>query len=247
MRPILHVLFLALPAALVTLSAASSPAENLLAEGRVDEAIVSLQNRTQAAPNDAESYNLLCRAYFAMGDWDHGITNCEKATSLDPGNGRYHLWLGRAYGEKADSSRFFTAASLAGKVRTEFETAVRLSPDNAEARADLAEFYSDAPGIVGGGRDKAELQAQALEKIERSLRLIGIAPESFERREGSKHRHGLLKDKTTTAPHEERPEHAPCAVRLSTRSTCDCACTHTRDFMPDQYISWPKAVPSGSR
>src|SRR6202035_5527775 len=54
------------------------------------------------------------------------------------------------------------AAKLARKVRNEFETAVRLDPNNVEARADLAEFYMEAPVIMGGGRDKAEAQAQQL-------------------------------------------------------------------------------------
>jgi tetratricopeptide (TPR) repeat protein len=76
------------------------------------------------------------------------------------------LWLGRLYGEKADGSNFFSAASLAGKVRTEFETAVRLDPNNVDARSDLGEFYLEAPGIVGGGRDKAEAQVHALAALD---------------------------------------------------------------------------------
>ncbi len=51
---------------------------------------------------------------------------------------------------------------MAKKVRTEFERAVELDPANWEARTDLAEFYLEAPGIVGGGKDKARAQAQAL-------------------------------------------------------------------------------------
>ena len=101
-----------------------------------------------------------------MGDWDRGISACEKAVALDPNNSRYHLWLGRIYGEKADGSSFFSAASLAGKVRNEFEAAVRLDPNNVDARSDLGEFYLEAPGIVGGGRDKAEAQTQALAALD---------------------------------------------------------------------------------
>jgi tetratricopeptide (TPR) repeat protein len=76
------------------------------------------------------------------------------------------MWRGRIYGEKADGSNFFSAASLAGKVRTEFEAAVRLDPNNVDARSDLGEFYLEAPGIVGGGREKAEAQAQALAALD---------------------------------------------------------------------------------
>jgi len=147
---------------LPAVASAADTAGGLLAAGRVDDAISTLQTKINAAPSDAESYNLLCRAYYSIGKWDPGISACEKAVALAPNNGEYHLWLGRIYGEKADSSSFFTAAGLAKKVRTEFETAVKLSPDNIGARTDLAEFYLEAPSIVGGGRDKAEAQAQTL-------------------------------------------------------------------------------------
>jgi tetratricopeptide (TPR) repeat protein len=125
-----------------------------------------LRGQISSSPNDPEAHNLLCRAYYTLGEWDSGISNCERAVSLDPNNSRYHLWLGRVYGEKADKANFMTAAGLAKKVHTEFETAVQLNPNNVDARTDLAEFYLEAPGIVGGGRDKAEAQAQTLARID---------------------------------------------------------------------------------
>jgi len=141
-------------------------AEQLLAAGRADEAIVSLQGAIKTRPDDAASYNLLCRTYFTLAEWNRGIAACEKAVELDPGNSRYHLWLGRIYGEKADTANFVSAISLAKKVRSEFEKAVQLAPDNVDARTDLAEFYLEAPGIVGGGRDKAEAEARTLARLD---------------------------------------------------------------------------------
>jgi cytochrome c-type biogenesis protein CcmH/NrfG len=163
MRSLILVLALSSAAAL---AAADESAPALLAAGRADDAITTLHTKLNSSPNDAEAYNLLCRAYFSMGDWDRGISACEKAVALAPNNSRYHMWLGRIYGEKADGSNFFSAASLAGKVRNEFEAAVRLDPNNVDARSDLGEFYLEAPGIVGGGRDKAEAQTQALAALD---------------------------------------------------------------------------------
>ena len=148
------------------LAAAADDASTLLAQGRVDEAIISLRAEISTSPNDAEAQNLLCRAYFTLGQWDRGIEACQKAISREPGNSRYHLWLGRIYGEKADKSGFWTAAGLAGKVRSEFEQAVQLNPKSVDARTDLAEFYLEAPGIVGGGRDKAAAQALTLASLD---------------------------------------------------------------------------------
>lgn len=141
---------------------ADENAPGLLASGHVDEAIAALDGQIQRAPNDAAAHNLLCRAYFSLGEWDRGISNCEKAVLLAPENSQFHLWLGRIYGEKADKSNFMTAAGLARRVRDEFEKAVHLNPKSVDARSDLAEFYLEAPGIVGGGRDKAQQQANSL-------------------------------------------------------------------------------------
>lgn len=151
-------------AVLLPASAADSPKE-LLAGGRVDEAIQLLQQRISRSATDAESYNLLCRSYFMLEEWERGIAACERARNLDPQNSLYHLWLGRIYGEKADRAGFFSAAGLAKKVRNAFERAVELDPGSWEARTDLAEFYFDAPGIVGGGKDKARAQADAVSAL----------------------------------------------------------------------------------
>jgi tetratricopeptide (TPR) repeat protein len=166
MQSLRRILFLVLITSVTAVAGADDSAPSLLAQGRVDDAITSLRGQISSSPNDPEAHNLLCRAYFTLGEWDRGISNCEQAVSLDPNNSRYHLWLGRVYGEKADKSNFMTAAGLAKKVHIEFETAVQLNPNNIDARTDLAEFYIEAPGIVGGGRDKAEAQAQTLATLD---------------------------------------------------------------------------------
>lgn len=156
----LSIIFvLALLPAIASADAADS---KLLAEGHVDDAIASLQRKIGNSPNDAASFNLLCRAHYSLSDWDKSVSECEKAVALDPGNAQYHLWLGRSYGEKAERAGLLAAVRLAKKVRNEFETAVQLNPNDVEARVDLAEFYMEAPAIMGGGRDKAEAQAQQL-------------------------------------------------------------------------------------
>jgi tetratricopeptide (TPR) repeat protein len=143
---------------------ASDSPQALLAAGQVDQAMQILNRQIQTQPT-AEAYNLLCRAYFALDDWDSGIPDCEKAVKLAPNNGLYHLWMGRIYGEKADHAGVMKAAGLAKKVRTQFESAVQFDPDNWQAHTDLAEFYLEAPGIVGGGEDKALAQAAVLQTL----------------------------------------------------------------------------------
>ena len=149
----------------VSLRASPSVAQStkeLLASGHVDEAIQTLQQQISHSAADAESQNLLCRAYYMIEEWDRGIAACEGARDLDPKNGLYELWLGRVYGEKADHAGFLSASGLARKVRTSFERAVALDPNSWQARTDLAEFYVEAPAIMGGGKEKARQEADAL-------------------------------------------------------------------------------------
>ena len=161
MKPQRLILFLLFFLLLKPTFAAETP-KQLLASGHVDEAILRLEQEIKHNPADAESQNLLCRAYFMLDEWDHAIAACERAANMAPQQSVYHLWLGRAYGEKADSAGVLSAAGLAKKVRVSFERAVELDPKSSEARTDLGEFYTEAPGIVGGGKDKARAQADAL-------------------------------------------------------------------------------------
>jgi tetratricopeptide (TPR) repeat protein len=174
LRSLLSILFFSVPllstyAATSAAAPAAMSGKELLAAGRADEAIDSLEQQIHHSPADAESYNLLCRAYYMIEEWDRGITACEKARSLDPQNSLYHLWLGRIYGEKASRAGFVSAAGLAKKVRQSFERAVELDPKNWEARSDLAEYYIEAPAMVGGGKEKAHAQADAIMPVNPAL------------------------------------------------------------------------------
>jgi tetratricopeptide (TPR) repeat protein len=150
-------------AGLLLLSSVSfaAPTNDLLSSGHVDEAVTSLTNR-----NDAESLNLLSRAYYAIDRWDDAVKYGERAVSLEPDNAEYHLWLGREYGRKAQDSKAFAAATNAKKAKNEFERAVQLDPSSVPARLDLSEYYTEAPGFMGGGVDKARDQAEQVEKYD---------------------------------------------------------------------------------
>ena len=139
--------------------------ELLLKDGRVDDAISSLNARLAQSAQDAQAYNLLGRAYYAIGKWDEAIRAGEKAVALAPNNAEYHLWLGRAYGLKAENCNpVFCAPGMARKMRGEFERAVQLNSEDVHLRTDLAEFYIDAPSIVGGGTDKAKREVETIAK-----------------------------------------------------------------------------------
>jgi tetratricopeptide (TPR) repeat protein len=140
-----------------------SQANALLQQGRVDEAAVSLSEIIAGQPGDAQAHQLLCRIYYAQDMADNAINQCQLAASSDPASSDNQMWLGRAYGFKASHANPLSALRLAVKVRIAFERAVQLDPENIHALNDLGEFYVEAPGLIGGGLDKAQALAARMQ------------------------------------------------------------------------------------
>lgn len=137
-----------------------------LQAGEADKALALLASSPVPGQDTALTHNLICRVRFALGQWEAAASECQQAVRLDAQSSDYHLWYARALGERAASASFLTAFSLAKQSRSEFEESVRLDPQNAAALADLGDFYSQAPGVVGGGVDKARQIASQLDKVE---------------------------------------------------------------------------------
>jgi tetratricopeptide (TPR) repeat protein len=129
-------------------------------------AIQALQAAAAKDQQNGEVQLLLAKSYLELQEHDPAIKSAERAVAIDGRNSVYHEWLGRAYGEKADHAGWFSAISLAKKTRKEFETAVQLDGKNYSARQALIEFDCSAPGLVGGGEDKALPQIRQLAELD---------------------------------------------------------------------------------
>jgi tetratricopeptide (TPR) repeat protein len=145
------------------------------AEGADLERARDLYSRTEyaqamellsAGPRNAEALELIGRCQYMMGDAKKASESLQKAVDLMPDSAEYHLWLGRAYGRRAETATFITAPGLAVKARDQFELAVKLAPRNGEALSDLFEYYLDAPGFLGGGLDKADALAERIGELD---------------------------------------------------------------------------------
>lgn len=121
-------------------------------------AVELLQAASAHDPSNPEIKLLLAKSYFELQQQDAAIAAAEKAVALDPNNSVYHEWLGRALGQKAEHAMWFSAIGLAKRARREFQTAVDLDQRNFSAQQALIEFDCSAPGIVGGGEDKARVE-----------------------------------------------------------------------------------------
>ena len=128
----LHLLLLTASA---TASVADS-AQDMLAAGRVDDAIAELNGHLSSAPADAESSNLLCRAYFALEDWDRAESACKKAVSLIPNNSRFPSLAGTGLRRERRIAQIFCPRPASPeRSASEFERAVQLNPKDVDARA----------------------------------------------------------------------------------------------------------------
>lgn len=131
--------------------------------GNYEEAVGTLTAALAQAPQEAPLHYWLARSYYELRDYGNAVTHAELAVKLAPQNSEYNQWLGRAYGGKAEETHSFF---LARKVKHTFENAVRLNPANVEARRDLMQYYVEAPWIVGGDKQKAREQIDAIAALD---------------------------------------------------------------------------------
>lgn len=113
-------------------------------------------------PGNAADHFWLGRCYYEIRDYSNAVSELEKATQLDPNSSPYHDWLGRGYGELAARQKSFL---LARRVKKEFQAAVQSDGSNLDARRDLEEYLLQAPWIVGGSKDDALVQVDAIAQV----------------------------------------------------------------------------------
>ena len=131
-------------------------------QGDYPKAVQILQAASQAEPRNGDIHLFLAKNYYEMGEHDRAVASAEAAVSIDSKSSIYHEWLGRVYGNKAEHCGWLCALKYAKKSRAEFETAVQLDEKNFAAMQALIEYDCSAPGIAGGGDDKA---AKEIEKM----------------------------------------------------------------------------------
>jgi len=153
MKFVLSILFLLAPA--YAASSELSKATKLYHATDYDGALRVLQSAPDAK-RDGDFQLLAGKAYYMKGEFKKASDAFERAVQQNPANSDYQHWLGRAMGRRAESASFVTAPGYASKARQCFEKAVQLNPQNMEAVNDLFEYYKEAPGILGGGLDKAQ-------------------------------------------------------------------------------------------
>lgn len=109
------------------------------------------------------------RSAFEAGDYAQAAGILEPLVAAAPDDDRYVHWLGKTWGRQAEKAGWFEAVRLAKRTRKALEKAVALNPDNPEAVRDLAQYYEEAPGFLGGDEDKAARLRVRLKSLESPL------------------------------------------------------------------------------
>ena len=96
---------------------------------------------------------------------DKAVNYLASAIAATPNVARYHHALGDANGRCAQKAGVLSKFGFAKKCLAAYQRAVELDPGNLDFRQSLFEYYRQAPGMAGGGVEKAAAQAEAMKKI----------------------------------------------------------------------------------
>lgn len=89
----------------------------------------------------------------------------EQCIAAHPKTAACHEALGHFLAIKTQSVGALYALTFVGKMRDAFKKSLELDPSGVNARFSLLQFYLHAPGLMGGGTDKAEALQAASAKI----------------------------------------------------------------------------------
>ena len=141
--------------------------DRMLAEGHYLRAEQPVRKAARTIPNDAHALVNLSILDWSFGRLDAAITDAEQAVAAAPNSAEAHSHLADALGSKllVSTAGTMEKISLAHRFRKEIDRALELDPNDMDALEDLAQFYWNAPGLVGGDKSKAKQTAERLAKV----------------------------------------------------------------------------------
>lgn len=104
----------------------------------------------------------------SLGEHDEAVRLGEAAVTANPKSALYRLQLASVLSDEIANAGFFKKMSLAKRVRRQLETALELEPNNVDCLFGMMTYYERAPGIVGGGKDKAHRMADQIGRLDAS-------------------------------------------------------------------------------
>ena len=154
-------------------------AADLLAAERFDAARAALLALAEQYPGEAGIEAGLGKIAFELRQYKAAVARFERAIALAPEEAGHQFELGRALTGRIAGAGLFKKPGIARRMRAAFEEAVRLDPDHARARLALVSYLANAPGIMGGSKKKAKVQAARLKDIDPATYYRALARLAF--------------------------------------------------------------------
>ena len=131
------------------------------------------------ADTSAAAATLLGRMAFQYANYKDAARWLDAAIALDPKRLDAYIWRARTYEQEIQTVNFLRKASVASRARAMLDKAVAIDPSSFEAREARTEYYMNAPGIAGGGIDKARAEANVAKRVTpyRGALLVGRVEE----------------------------------------------------------------------
>ncbi|PCI62868.1 MAG: hypothetical protein COB37_05995 [Kordiimonadales bacterium] len=166
----LSAALLVAPAALSDIKAGIKAQE----DGAFDVALTEFKKDINVTTSRFEANWRTGQTYIMMGDPKEALNYLETAIEENADHAEAQYWWGAANGQTAQSASIFSALGYAKKSKKAFERAIELDPDHLEARGALVQYLLQAPGIAGGDKDAALVQANEIFARDKSKGLVNL-------------------------------------------------------------------------
>jgi tetratricopeptide (TPR) repeat protein len=124
--------------------------------------------KRQLAPLDEDHRDFAAAQYylgriaFNEEQYEEAVDYLEEATEADDRHAEYFEWYGNALGNLAQKSNMVRQGMLAPRMKAAWEQAMQLDPKSIGPRTSLVEYYMQAPGFMGGSKEKAVATAREI-------------------------------------------------------------------------------------
>ncbi|MEO0616715.1 MAG: tetratricopeptide repeat protein [Pseudomonadota bacterium] len=139
----------------------ASPGTDAFEAGNYEQAEALLAAELERA-EDPQKTLLLGRVAFETGRFDEAYDRLKVAAKALPDDAEAQYWFGSAAGTLAGNVSMFRAAGYARKSRRALQRALELDPKHVGAHEAMVQYLLQAPGFMGGDKDKAEDLAKNL-------------------------------------------------------------------------------------
>ncbi len=158
----------------VSADSLNARAGRALDAGDIDAAELLYRSILDVDEGDHRALNGLALVGVARDDADIAIEYARKAIKRDRKNSEYHMTLALGYATRLMRGGF-SSMFYVGKFKQECEEAVKLDPTNVGAHMALVQYYARAPGLMGGGMDRARETAATVTELDPFLGHIADA------------------------------------------------------------------------